>query len=566
MTPKKLREEKRRAARLRNTMRHKEKEEALQKDLEEEIVDDPIEDVESVEKDYYSAPDMMPVPGPTSWDELDTEKVARDKAAQVREVTWNTQDLVNNILYSDMPPENKAKAIQSVGDGFGNRLKMAEKHENMEKEYDLDLLETEAILARDARHLSVIEKVTDWFQKAKLTAAKEDALDDSDFALVVTRDGKKVRKYPIHDKAHVRNALARAAQMMNEGGEAAKDAKAALPKIRAAAKKFGIGTMEKSNSAIVIEKDASEHWRAVMWPSNNFIDLDGDILSEVAHKEFVEWVGGNMELAPVFMTWHLPETVRKNRVDYVGYENGFLLMSAPLEENEAAALLKAQTITDLGMSHGTIVLERDPSDPRVVTKYRMVEVSDLPLKYAANPFTDFETIMKEAEMSKALDTKAYLETILGKEKAEEYLKKAGIKQKALQDAGVESKEKKEEVPAPASTPETPSVEELTAQVFERVRKELDVEGLSAYLEGLQESTEKVAVLEALVKELTEKREDELAEMIAAPAGKALVWQKERASKSEKTVLDEKKPEDEKLKKAKPELGWLSEATGTQPIP
>ncbi len=47
MTPKKLRDEKRRAARMRNTPRHTQKVEALQKDLEEEPL---IEDVEELHR------------------------------------------------------------------------------------------------------------------------------------------------------------------------------------------------------------------------------------------------------------------------------------------------------------------------------------------------------------------------------------------------------------------------------------------------------------------------------------------------------------------------------------
>jgi len=569
MAKKIQREEKRRAARLRNKARHTATvEEELDLDGEDEVIDlstdeEPITK-ELIEKDYGEM--FMPMMGPTSWDEMDALKVAREKADAVREVTYSVQDLVSNILYANMKPEEKANAIQKVGDGFGKRLKEVENEDKMEKALDLDLLEIEALLAKDLRHISVPDRVSDWLSKAKLTAAAENKLSDSDFALVVDRDGKKIRKYPIHDKAHVRAALSRAAQMMNKGGEAATDAKAAMPKIHAAAKKMGIGSMEKSHSAVVIEKDAGGGWRAVMWPSNNFIDWDGDIISEIAHKEYVEWVNKNMDYAPAFMTWHKPGTMRKNRVDFVGYESGFLLMSAPLEEKEAAALLKAQTLTDIGMSHGTLALERDPADPRVVTKYRMVEVSDLPLKNAANPFTDFETLLKEADMSKDLDTKAYLAAILGsEEEADKFIAKAGIKQKALQDAGVESKEKKEETAPVTDAPAPVNVEAIAAQVFERVTKELDVDGLNEYLSNLQANSQKVPILEALVKEMAQGNDDKLAAMIEPPAAKTLVWQKARASQSNESVLDETKEEDKKLKKAKPELGWLSEATGTQPV-
>ena len=271
------------------------------------------------------------IAGPTSWDELDAMRKAEEQADAVREVTWDTSALVRNILHNPMlAPKEKATAMNSVASGFENRVKQSAS-ETMTK--DLDALTIEAMLAADDRHTGPLSFVGDMISKAKLTYSAEQKLSDSDFALVVTRDGKKVRKYPIHDKAHVRNALARAAQQIKAGGQGAADAKAALPKIRAAAKRMGIGTsMEKDRNAIVIEKDAKGDWRWIGWVSNNFQDWDGDIISEEAHKEFVGFLDENPEYAPAFISWHTPETVRKNRADFWAYENGFLIMSGKLEE------------------------------------------------------------------------------------------------------------------------------------------------------------------------------------------------------------------------------------------
>ena len=46
--------------------------------------------------------------------------------------------------------------------------------------------------------------------------------------------------YPVHDKKHVLSAIAYAKKNMNRAGEPGKKARAAWPKIRAAAKKYGI--------------------------------------------------------------------------------------------------------------------------------------------------------------------------------------------------------------------------------------------------------------------------------------------------------------------------------------
>jgi hypothetical protein len=78
-------------------------------------------------------------------------------------------------------------------------------------------------------------------EKAEMSAKEMNDMPDSDFAYVEPggtkdEDGKTVprsnRHFPIHDKAHVRNALARAPQ--------SPFGSKAMPKIRAAAKKFGI--------------------------------------------------------------------------------------------------------------------------------------------------------------------------------------------------------------------------------------------------------------------------------------------------------------------------------------
>lgn len=572
--------EKRRASRLRKSQKamiHKDQAEELleSEDFEEpEVVideDGELAEEEEIQKDYYDSPVMVqPVVGPTSWSELDAQRKAVEKAQAVREVTYSVQDLVSNILYSDMAPDAKATAIGKVGEGFGKRLKSveAEKSEKSIDE-DMDLLELEAMIGRDYRRTGVVEKMSDWIVKKKLTAATESKLSDDDFALVVEREGKKVRKYPIHDKAHVRNALARAAQMIKKGGEAATDAKAALPKIRAAAKKLGIG-INKEISSIIIEKDKSEKWRAVMWPSNNFKDLDGEIISEKAHKEYVDWVNKNMEFAPVFQTWHIPGTARTHPVDFVGYENGFLIMSAPLEPHEAAGLLKAQAKTDIGMSHGSLALARNPVQKNVVDLYRMVEVSDLPLEKAANPFTDFETLEKEAHMNQS----EYLASILGKEKADAFLERTGLKQKQLREAGVEEKERdanpapdpalvKKEQPAPAM----PDM----AAIIQAVRDDIGVDELSEFLAKAQralEDVEKIPLLESLVKDLSKSQDEALAEKINPPAEKVLVWKQKRASQSDNNVLKGDNAEDAKLKKSTPALPegyWLSELSGTAPI-
>ena len=75
--------------------------------------------------------------------------------------------------------------------------------------------------------------------EAKLTYKQRQSLPDSAFAYVAGSGDKKVRVFPIHDAAHVRNALARFQQGKTDGIPPDK-LKSVLRKIIAAAKKFGI--------------------------------------------------------------------------------------------------------------------------------------------------------------------------------------------------------------------------------------------------------------------------------------------------------------------------------------
>lgn len=557
--------EKRRAARRRKNEKvmAKAQDEVEVLDDEEDLDDDDLDGLESsietapqiTQKEYGEGTMAFMAPGPVTWDQLDAEQIAREQAEEMRKVTWQTQDLVSNILYSQMPSDKKAGAIKKVGDGLDKRLKSV-KPETAKKSVDMDLLEINAIIAKDSRHTSVIQKVGDWVETRKSL----DNLSDENFAYV-----NGTREFPVHDAPHVRASLKLAAKMISDGEDAEIRARQALPKIKEAAKNHKVGIGEKEKGAIVVEKDKSGGWRAVMWPSNNFIDTDDDIISEAAHQEFVGWVNKNMDLSPVFMSHHILGTARKDRVDFVGYEYGSLIMSAPLEENEAAGLLRAQELVDLGMSHGSLVFERDDHDQRIITKYRMVEVSDLPLDHAANPFTNLETVQKEAGM-KTLNTKEYLASILGdEEKAQEYLTRTELKQKDLRDAKVEEKEKKTSEPAAATTvvnnaPATVDIDVILKAVGEK----FGMNELSETIESLALEAQKVPVLEALIKEARGDADKQLADKIDPPAGKQFSWMEKRASQAKETVLKDTE-QDKGLADAEPVVHWLSKATNTQPV-
>lgn len=521
-----------------------ETEELIAKDQEPES---PAEDPETLEKFYDSY--GMPLPAPTSFQELDTMQAAQEQAARVEEVTWDVRHLVNNILWSsDLDPKAKSQKIQKVAADFESRVSDAAKP--MRK--DIEVLEIEAILAADARHTGTIEKGLDI------------VVD-----LVKGRNPVKLNDEELNlsSRLHIRKALAQAARQIENGGEEAEEARKALPKIRIAAKTMGVDA-GLDRSTILIQKDEKGDWRWIGQPTNNFIDWQEDILAKSAHEKYVAFLDENPECAPVFLSWHTPGTAREHPADFWMEKDGALIMSGILTEDEAAGLLTVQKEIDLGMSHQAFALRMDPDDPRVVTDYWMYEVSDLPTDKAANPFTMLETMTKEVGMDKL----EYLTQIMGSEKAKAYLEKTSQIQKNLKDAGITSKEKEEEAPAekPAAAapdPKAPAALDVDAIVKE-LEKRFDIEGLNAFVAQAQDDHTKVEVLESLVKELAQSADDQLEKALTPPVSR-FAWSREnRPSQSEGTKLQKEKEEDKALSQSQPGVPddyWLSKATGTAPV-
>lgn len=502
-------------------------------------------DAEGLEKHYMSDSGVEIGRGSTgavTFDELDEQIAAEKKARKIRGETWNVQDLVRNIVNNPMlEPQEKATFIKQAGNDFGDRVSVImDTPAKMLKESDLEVLELEALLAKDERNMGFLQKTFGGlFQK---------------------------------DKVNVRNALALAAEQISKGGAEADEAREALPKLRTEAKKMGIETaMEEGKSAIMVQKDAEGDWRWVGWPSNNFIDKSSDILTEAAHLEYVDWWNKSRDeqKLPVFTSFHAPGTAREHPVDFVGYQNGFLVMSGKLTEKEAAGLFRVQKSHDLGMSHTGWGI-RSKEDKRQIEKYRIYEVTDLPSEAADNPFTDM-VVSKEAVKMNEQEQLDYLTKLTGSAELakESLLMKTSLKQAELKEAGIEQKG--------AGAQETPEgapqakVEAGAAIDIEKIAQELDMAGLSETIADLQKSAEKVPLLEAVIKQQAEMlvklgadSDEQLAEILTPGV---YAWsKKERASQSEDNKLEG--DELEAFKKKVPALSgdnWLSDSTGTKPV-
>ncbi len=134
-------------------------------------------------------------------------------------------------------------------------------------------------------------------------------------------------------------------------------------------------------------QDDNTHWMAVV--SNNFRDRDipAQIISQEAHKEYVEFLH-NADLGenyPELLLWHTP-SLAIGKSTWALENDGFLIMGgyiySGLEKVAATAIEKGWD----GMSHGFFALEHDEAT-EVIQSYRAFEVSMLPKEYAANIWT-----------------------------------------------------------------------------------------------------------------------------------------------------------------------------------
>ncbi len=226
--------------------------------------------------------------------------------------------------------------------------------------------------------------------------------------------------------------------------------------------------VEQDSTAFMVWKEADRfRWLATF--SNKYRDRDNppEILADAAHREFVQAVDNKEWPMPELWHWHIPGS-RWGQADMVTYDGAFTLASGWIDaghEAEAEALAAAEGIK---VSHGMPVKEirRAEDDPTIITRYRSIEISDLPDWAAANPLTGFEVVNGHPERDHEGG-----KTMISDEK-KDYLRSMGLtddkiaqleadlegKAKQADGAGLESKEAEVQ---PAATTEPLAAESVT---------------------------------------------------------------------------------------------------------
>lgn len=282
------------------------------------------------------------------------------------------------------------------------------------------------------------------------------------------------------------------------------------------------------------EEDGTYRFLAIY--SNNYLDVEDEIISEKSHEDFLAGVEDGTYPYPTLRHFHIPGTDwGQSEVLHYDKETGFAIAAGfilPGHESEAEALIEMDNIA---MSHGMTKesVVYDPDDPRVIIKHQTVEISDLPLESAANKLTNFQIIKELEDMSLPQEKK-------------DYLQKAGLSDdviasldKSLEDGsalasslGLDSKEEnkgaEKDVPeVEAETEVEADVEEEAISGSEPTFNEKQTGELAAVLSLLTENIVKQvgelvdAKLAPVLKELDEEREEK-AELLGQTPGGSLM--------------------------------------------
>lgn len=283
-------------------------------------------------------------------------------------------------------------------------------------------------------------------------------------------------------------------------------------------------------------------WFAV-W-SNNFKDLEGEILSQDAHDRYLSRVEAGIVPMPELWLWHVPGS-RIGQAKMLWREGHMMVGVGEFDDTpqgqEAQKYFKASDAYE--MSHGFTYKTWDLKDG-VYSDYNTFEISVLPKGRAANPFTTFEEIRTMGmtdeqktwlEATFPNHAKALLESAERVEEAGKQLAATGAAYKDYADATPEAAETEAEKSATDEGMATLLNDILSTQndLMELVDDQAKaLNGMTATLADIRKENEQ------LKQDLTEKNEKAVADLekVASELQTRLDEKPQSVDSSEKNVV------------------------------
>lgn len=131
------------------------------------------------------------------------------------------------------------------------------------------------------------------------------------------------------------------------------------------------------------------HWHATY--TNNYEDLEGEILTEKAHDKFINRLDMGLVPMPDLWVWHTYGSAH-GKAKMVWRNGHFIHAVGDFDSTpEAKAAIEYYRKNKVKLSHGFTVPKWAFKDG-VYSDYNTFEISTLPPKAAANPYTSFEEL------------------------------------------------------------------------------------------------------------------------------------------------------------------------------
>lgn len=312
---------------------------------------------------------------------------------------------------------------------------------------------------------------------------------------------------------------------------------------------LGLNKSNNQLSAFKVLEDG-KHWIG-RW-SNNFEDRQKQLFAEAAIDDYIGRVRAGEIPYPELWYFHLPGT-KHGQAEKLWRSDHFACAFGSFDDTDIAkSLVSHYSKTSdkaRGMSHGFFY---PPSALRdgVFKKFTTFELTVLPPKYAANPYTTFKTYQEVADMKAAslpADAQAELKEALGEDLFKEFVSDNEQQGKALEDAGMRFKNDDDDTPSPLEK----RIDTLT-EVVEKLAGEV-VTMKAAYSGSGKTEDDEDEDMNKSSEDTSEEKTDEvsvteLAQEIRALTGafKSFFGLQPRGSQNQNTLLDERNnPADQK---------------------
>lgn len=271
---------------------------------------------------------------------------------------------------------------------------------------------------------------------------------------------------------------------------------------------LGLKRHEPASGFKVYQTEDGARW--VGWWTNNFVDKEGEVFSLKAIDDYVDRVRAGLTPYPELWAYHVPGS-KHGEAQFVG-RIGHYAIAAGTFDDDALGQRAADVYTRSGkkyaMSHGFTYPTTELVDG-VFHQFNTFEISTLPAKAAANPYTAFEGVTKMLTEEQTKELRA----LFGDEIATEIIENTEAKSKAIEAAGVAYKQFAVVADVKAETePEPEAVKSVEVKLATLIRDlsadsasaaELTAEAIKAIAEYKTATDAELVTMRAEVKALRE---------------------------------------------------------------